>query len=468
MKLTKVLSSMVLVCIYHFASATGPTLAAITSLGGANQGGTIIRYTGGANTLGGHYDLPTAFVGNGPIGSLIQASNGLMYGRTVSGGANGVGTLFVYNYATDTFHVLASFDSATSGAYPYGSLLQASDGKLYGVTNSGGSNNSGTLYSYTIGRDSVSVILNLPAGTWPEVALIQSANGKLYGMSFQDGTNSGGTIFECNIDSATYTVKYNLPANAYPEGSLLEVGRDTLYGLTYMDGFNSAGTIFRFVPASGSYDTLYNFGPNGGSDGALIRATDGKLYGTLSDVAVSNANGNLFSFDIATRTYTDIYDCLDTTKGYLPIGSLFQASDGMLYGMMSNGGTGGGTIFQYNINTSTYTKEVDLDNTTGYFPEFAGFIEYRSWLGTGIQPVDNNMSTLRCYPSPTSGAFTIDMSGYGAGEKEINIYDQLGRSVYQAVSAQDMLQVTTKLSPGLYTVSVIQGAQRGFARVVVE
>jgi hypothetical protein len=468
MKLTKLSLCLALTAICHCASATGPTLVAITSMGGTNQGGSIIRYTGGANTVSGHYDLRPATINYGNTGSLLQASNGLMYGFTNSGGANGVGTLFVYNYAADTFRVLVSFDSASSGTYPSGSLLQASDGNLYGVASTGGIDSGGTLYSYTIGRDSVAILWSFPNGVNPQGPLIQSANGKLYGLSFGGGTNGGGIIFEYNIDSATHTVKYSLPANAYPEGSLLEVGTDTLYGLTYLDGFNSGGTIFRFVPASGTYDTLYNFGPNGGAAGALIRATDGKLYGTLSDVAVSNANGNLFSFDIATHTYTDIYDCNDTTKGYIPTGSLFQASDNMLYGLMSNGGTGGGAIFQYNINTSTYTKEVDLNNTTGYLPEFARFIEYHSWLGTGIQPIDNNMNVLRCYPSPTSGAFTIDMSGYSTGEKQIGIYDQLGRVVYQVVSAQDMLQVTAKLSSGLYTASVTQGSQRGYARVVVE
>jgi uncharacterized repeat protein (TIGR03803 family) len=472
MKLLKLSLCMAFATIYHFASATGPAIIALTYTGGINQGGTIIRYICGNNMLSGHYDLPSDNLIYGPYGAtghLIQASNGLMYGKTTSGGAYGVGSLFVYNYATDTFRVLASFDTIRSGTYPTGSLLQASNGKLYGLTSSGGSNGGGTLYSYTIGSDSVAVLQNLPAVADPPGALIQAANGKLYGMTFQDGTNSAGTIFEYNIDSAIYTIKYNLPAYANSSGALLQIGADTLFGLTIFDGFSSGGTLFRFVPASSTYDTLYNFNSGAAAQGSLIQASNGKLYGLLGDIGVTSSTGNLFSFDLTTRTYTDLYDCNDTTLGYLPIGSLFQASDSMLYGLMSSGGTGGGgTIFQYNINTSTYTKEVDLDNTTGYYPEFASFIEYHSWLGTGIQPIDNTMSTLRCYPSPTSGAFTIDMSGYSASEKEISICDQLGRIVYQAVSAQDMLQVTTKLSPGLYTVSVTQDTRRGYARVVVE
>jgi hypothetical protein len=87
---------------------------------------------------------------------------------------------------------------------------------------------------------------------------------------------------------------------------------------------------------------------------------------------------------------------------------------------------------------------------------------------TGINPVPATSSILRCYPSPTSGDFTIDMTGYSNGEKQISIYDQLGQIVYQTQTSQDKLQVGHKLSSGLYTVVVIQDAQRAYARIVVE
>jgi hypothetical protein len=87
---------------------------------------------------------------------------------------------------------------------------------------------------------------------------------------------------------------------------------------------------------------------------------------------------------------------------------------------------------------------------------------------TGIIPILGGSSLLLCYPSPTSGSFTIDMTGYGGGEKQISIYDPLGQVVYQTISSLDKLQVSDKLSSGIYTVSVTQDSRREYARIVVE
>jgi hypothetical protein len=86
---------------------------------------------------------------------------------------------------------------------------------------------------------------------------------------------------------------------------------------------------------------------------------------------------------------------------------------------------------------------------------------------TGINSICDGQP-LRCYPSPTSGSFTIDMTGYSVGERQISIYDQLGQVVYQTTASRDKLQVNNKLSPGVYTVMVVQDAQRANTRLIVQ
>jgi uncharacterized repeat protein (TIGR03803 family) len=89
-----------------------------------------------------------------PMSALIVAANGNLYGTTDYGGshcliddsASGCGTIFEIT-PTGKFIVLHSFDS-TDGANPLSSLMQATDGTLYGSTFSGGPSGWGTIFSY--------------------------------------------------------------------------------------------------------------------------------------------------------------------------------------------------------------------------------------------------------------------------------------------------------------------------------
>lgn len=266
---------------------TSPKLIGLAPQGGSNNSGTLIKYIGGDSSLNGFYNLPAGLCpgcGANPSGSLLCASDGKLYGLSYSDGSNYSGTLFSYDANTGTYTVLVNFNVYNSGTGPEGSLMQASNGLMYGLTSGNGAHAAGTLFSYQIGADSVIKLVDMPAGsrTARLNSLIQSSNGKLYGMTTYDGVNGGGTIFEYNIGTNTYTVKYNLARNASPFGDLLEVGTDTLYGLTYGDGTYSKGTLFRYVPASNTYTVFYNFDSvhGGHPESSLVRAGNGKLYGT--------------------------------------------------------------------------------------------------------------------------------------------------------------------------------------------
>jgi len=61
------------------------------------------------------------------------------------------GTIFSYNIYSGAYQVLHNFGSGTDGNAPENALIQASNGLLYGTTGSGGVNpQGGTLFSYNI------------------------------------------------------------------------------------------------------------------------------------------------------------------------------------------------------------------------------------------------------------------------------------------------------------------------------
>src|SRR5271168_3771237 len=74
--------------------------------------------------------------GSQPFAGLMQASDGNLYGTTSAGGANGDGTAFKIT-TSGSLTTIHNFNhlSPVDGAQPYGGLMQAKDGNLYGTTN---------------------------------------------------------------------------------------------------------------------------------------------------------------------------------------------------------------------------------------------------------------------------------------------------------------------------------------------
>ena len=71
--------------------------------------------------------------GVNPIGRLALGSDGNLYGGTRSGGTNNDGVLFRITPG-GTYTVLHNINGTTDGNGPWGRLVQATNGKLYGVT----------------------------------------------------------------------------------------------------------------------------------------------------------------------------------------------------------------------------------------------------------------------------------------------------------------------------------------------
>ena len=82
------------------------------------------------------------------MGNLLLSTDGNFYGVTSSGGTNGSGTVFKIT-PTGVLTVLKNFDYYVTGGEPRGSLVRATDGNFYGITYGGGSSGGGTIFKIT-------------------------------------------------------------------------------------------------------------------------------------------------------------------------------------------------------------------------------------------------------------------------------------------------------------------------------
>ena len=123
-----------------------------------------------------------------PSNGLVQAADGTFYGTASAGGTNGGwGTVFRLT-ADGTLTTLHSFNYQ-DGAYPVGGLVQATDGNLYGTTSQGGIGGQGTVFQITTnGLLTTLVWFNGTNGANPQSSLIQARNGSFYGTAEFGGT----------------------------------------------------------------------------------------------------------------------------------------------------------------------------------------------------------------------------------------------------------------------------------------
>jgi uncharacterized repeat protein (TIGR03803 family) len=359
-------------------------LYGVTTTGGAGNSGVIFEYDPGNSSYTMKIELTVATLGNSPYGSLMQASDGKLYGMTRQGGVNGSGTLFAFDPVAQTYSKKLDFDGTLHGSFPYGSLMQADNGKLYGMTWVGGANNNGVLFEYDpVSSQCINKLdfSSAVSGSRPQGSLMQAGNGKLYGLTYEGGANNYGVLFEYDPATSTYTKKFDFDGTTTgrnPQGSLMQAANGKIYGMTYIGGANGYGVLFEFDTLTSSCTKKIDFdGTAKGSNpsGALMQASNGKLYGMTYQGGTSNY-GVLFEYDPGTSTYTKKIDFNGTAYGTYPQGSLMQASNGKLYGMAYRGGTNNyGVLFEFDPTTSNFTKKLDLTGTNGRDPAYANLIE---------------------------------------------------------------------------------------------
>jgi uncharacterized protein (TIGR03437 family) len=322
-----------------------------TETGGAYNSGTVFKLSpiGTVTTLYSFGAGPND--GFGPIGGVVQATDGNFYGTTANGGTNFYGTVFRLTPA-GALTILYNFGStATDGLVPRAGLVQATDGNLYGSTLEGGTKNAGTIFRMTL-PGTLTIVHNFAGfgidGAFPAAELVQAVDGNLYGTTNGGSTPSAPTIFKMTL-SGSLTNLHTFPSNfsngGGPFARLIQATDGNFYGTTTYGGSNNTGTFFKMTRA-GTVTTLHSFNPQNEAFnpiGGLAQSTGENFYGADSAGGI-NGYGTIFEVD-SCGTVTTLHS-FNSTDGAGPLGNLIQTTSGQLYGTTYSGGANNdGTVF---------------------------------------------------------------------------------------------------------------------------
>ena len=281
-----------------------------------------------------------------PAGPLIQGTNGHLYGVTSSGGDYGAGTVFKMS-TNGNFASVYSFGTPQDefGYQPTG-LVRDADGTFYGTTQYGGTNDEGdgTLFGLSVSNQTGTLTMAYSFdqenedGYYPIGALVQAANGKFYGVAAGGGANNNrGAIFAFEAhgaarsvvwfikDTGGYDNSYDNGQNNFLPSGLISGADGNFYGTTLEGGDNGNGTVYKFsispeittnpvsqtvlvggnvtlqVAATGNGTLTYQWYFNGGklANGSHV---SGATTATLTLTGVTTANAGSYKVIVANAS----------------------------------------------------------------------------------------------------------------------------------------------------------------------
>ena len=430
-----------------------------TSLGGTGSqpAGTVFKMlpTGVLTTIYNFCSQPDCVDGEAPSASLVQTSDGTLYGTT-GGGGNlngppcgqiGCGTAFAISPsgALATLYKFCSQSNCADGTTPLGGLVQASDGNFYGTTSGGGAHAFGTIFRITPAGTFTTLYNfcsqpNCADGASPSGALVQGADGYLYGTTAAGGIANCigaagpgcGTLFKVSL-SGQFASLYAFCAQGscvdgyLPNAPLVQAADGNLYGTTFAGGFNSSGVVFRMSPG-GSVTTVYNFCSQANcADGSspqsgLIVGTDGRFYGTTryGGTVSSNCSGGCGTlFKLTTGGTLATLHAFIGTDGSDILNGLLEATNGVFYGVANAGGTNNlGTVFSLSTGAAPFIVTRPSSAQIGAQIEILGnnlnqaaAVVFNGTPATQFQIVSPSEITATVPPGASTGKVEVGLSG---------------------------------------------------------
>jgi uncharacterized repeat protein (TIGR03803 family) len=210
--------------IYNFLGGkdgSGPQSGLVVSNGDlfgntccGTVGGTVFKLAqakGGTWSKAEVYSFTSFSTGQAPVGGLAVDANGVLYGTTIEGGADGAGIVFSLTpgvkgkpYTLKTIH---TFTNGTDGGAPYGGLLLGASGVVYATVTVGCSFGAGGVLEFAppaggTGPWTETVLYNFTGGAdgaQPYGGVVLNNNSLFGTTAFSNDGTGYGTVFQLTL-----------------------------------------------------------------------------------------------------------------------------------------------------------------------------------------------------------------------------------------------------------------------------
>jgi uncharacterized repeat protein (TIGR03803 family) len=293
-----------------------------TVQGGTRNDGTIYELSPNSNgtwTENVLYSFQGLGDGSYPTSPLAIDASGTLYGTTSNGGNDGFGAVFTLSRSGNTWskNMIYSF-SGPDGEQPNAVTLDAA-GSVYGTTLSGGTDNVGTVFELSqsggVWTESALYSFTYSTGEYPYAGVTLDAAGNLYGTTNYGGSGTDcspgtcGAVYELQNANGMWTesILYSFLGGedgSFPYAGVTLDAAGNLYGTTAFGGGGSCsinsipgcGTIFRLHRSGKQWaESVFRFN---GKDGAnpqagVILDKKGDVFGTTLYGGSGSCQGNL-------------------------------------------------------------------------------------------------------------------------------------------------------------------------------
>jgi len=353
-------------------------LVGTTTNGGPDQSGTVFSMNSEGTAFKYLKQFP-ARTSPRPRGGFLKGDDGNLYASFREGGTGNAGSIIKTNADGTGFSYLHHFNTS-DGAHPEGTLIQATDGKLYGTSREGGMFEGGTMFRIRPDGKEFEVVYHFHAltGKFPN-NVIQGNDGRLYGVTSSGGFYNYGTIYSINPDGSEFSIILHKNRDApvssgTMRGALVQGPDGFLYATSENGGDYNYGTLFKIKTDGSGYSHIVHFDNinTPSLPGYEISfGSDGRIYG-MTGYGGAHQKGTIFAVDLNGSNFVVLHSFIDTDTesrppGSYPFGKLVEGSDGYLYGTTASGGTyNHGTIFRINKDGSRFETLMNFDERASY------------------------------------------------------------------------------------------------------